>query len=182
MKTINHGNKGTVTITADYSEIAVLQLALKKLMTQTNEKALAEEASRLLHDVSNPVTTLEFERDTPAVVTDPNQPHTAHDLDFDLTAHLPDVEITEEHYEDGGYSRFKQKHYTDGLSLILFESGEATLEGGNFESDAMITFLWDKHVGNLFAHINEVSVVDLFAELYRRRWIGAKVEVGGAYK
>lgn len=57
MKTINNGNKGTVTITADYNEVAILQLALKKLMTQTTEKELASEASRLLHDVSNPVST-----------------------------------------------------------------------------------------------------------------------------
>ncbi|MBU5265721.1 hypothetical protein [Virgibacillus proomii] len=53
MKTINDNN-GTVTITANYGEVAVLQLALSKLIAYSDEKEVETLATRLLHEVSNP--------------------------------------------------------------------------------------------------------------------------------
>lgn len=62
---------------------------------------------------------------------------------------------------------FKRLNITEHLTLILYDSGQATLEYRNNEIE---TFWWDDEAAEMIAEIDNVKISDLFSMMYSKRW------------
>ena len=90
---------------------------------------------------------------------------------FDFEKSLPSVEIQTE-IIDNEEHRSKTLKINDKLELILYDRGQATLAYRHIEVE---TFYWDDEAERLFSDIDNVKISDLFAMMYRKRWISSVV-------
>lgn len=95
---------------------------------------------------------------------------------FNLNDFMKDLPIQKEEFGDIDGSIFtynyKQLYITDYLKLILFDSGQATLEYRGHEIE---TFYYDEESEAMFAKIDELKISELFEMMYGKRW-ESKVE------
>lgn len=79
---------------------------------------------------------------------------------FVLDDHLKNIEKGSTDFEDGSPILYhKELNLTESLLLILFDSGQATLE---FNGKEIATFRWVKEISEIFDNFREVTAVELF--------------------
>lgn len=89
---------------------------------------------------------------------------------INLNDYLKDLPIEKEELDDVGSTftyRYKRLDITDYLALILFDSGQATLEYREHEIE---TFYWDDEAEAMFAKIDDIQISELFRMMYSKRW------------
>jgi len=69
---------------------------------------------------------------------------------------------------------YKTIKLLDGLTLTLFDGGEAALTLKNNEGNAEHSFYWSEQAQAIFSNFEEARAGDLFRLLYANKWEGFK--------
>jgi len=94
---------------------------------------------------------------------------------IELENYFEGNEVIEEPWTDIDGSnyldRYKQVELSEGLTLILFDNGQASLFFDNEEGDADYTFYWDDEAATMFSRFDELKAIELFGLINRKRWM-----------
>lgn len=99
---------------------------------------------------------------------------------FELDKYFKAIKKSEEHWTDVDGSQqvdyYKEITLGEALTLILFDSGQATLKLENDEGNMEHTFYWDDEAAAMFERFDEVRAAELFGMIYRKRWRSLPIE------
>ncbi|MDY0409956.1 hypothetical protein ACFFIS_04790 [Virgibacillus soli] len=86
--------------------------------------------------------------------------------DFNLTGQLTDYPINREIDRFGDITERKEARISEGVTLILFNSGQAALE---FAGIGEIEFLWTPEVAEIFERIGDATAIELLNVIQKNK-------------